>query len=226
MAEAARRAPGLSRPTWILAHRQTAGRGRRGRNWSMPPGNFAATFVFRPGGSPADAALRSFVTANALYDALSHLVPSSLLALKWPNDVLLSGKKVAGILLETSSHGPQVQSLSIGIGVNLVHTPQVPDASFMPVSLLAAGARKVSPTEFLDLLEPAMSHEEARFAQGGFDAARTLWLSRAARLGDTITARTSHGETTGIFETVDETGQLVLQTAQGRVTIPAADVYF
>ena len=96
--EAARLAPQLTQPTWIMAHRQTAARGRRGRAWISPEGNFAATLVMRPGGEPAAAALRSFVAALALADALALVVgPGAVIALKWPNDVLLNGGKVAGI---------------------------------------------------------------------------------------------------------------------------------
>jgi BirA family biotin operon repressor/biotin-[acetyl-CoA-carboxylase] ligase len=97
MAEAARRAPTLAGPGWILALRQTAARGRRGRAWVMPPGNFAATLVYRPPGGPAEHALRSFAAALALADALDALTgrPDAV-ALKWPNDVLLHGGKLAG----------------------------------------------------------------------------------------------------------------------------------
>ena len=115
-AEAARRAS--DRPTWILADRQTAARGRRGRAWSMPQGNFAASLAWRPGGTPADHALRSFVAALALHDALTAFGVRDL-SLKWPNDVLLAGAKLAGILLEGSGDG----RLILGIGVNLVIAP-------------------------------------------------------------------------------------------------------
>ena len=118
-AEAARLAPTLLKPTWIMARRQTAARGRRGRPWEMPPGNFAATLVMRPGGHPTWAALRSFVAANAVYATLDMYARDASLALKWPNDVLLSGGKVAGILLESTGKGKTVDWLSIGIGVNL-----------------------------------------------------------------------------------------------------------
>ncbi len=119
MAEAARRAPDIARPTWIMAKHQTAARGRRGRAWVVPEGNLSATLIFRPEATPAEAAKRSFLAANALYQALSIYVSADKLALKWPNDVLLYGGKVAGILLESAGRGPFVDWLSIGIGVNL-----------------------------------------------------------------------------------------------------------
>jgi BirA family biotin operon repressor/biotin-[acetyl-CoA-carboxylase] ligase len=227
MAEAARRASTLDRPTWIMAHRQTAARGRRGREWVNPEGNFAATFVFRPGGSPAAAALRSFMAANALFEALAMKIDRSRLALKWPNDVLLNGGKVAGILLEATGKGGLVDWLSIGIGVNLVHAPKgAGDPAFPPVSLAGEGGQPCDVHEMLSLLASNIATEERIFTDLGFGPIRESWLRKAARLGEVITARTVREEITGIFETVDEAGQLVLRTPKGRVTIPAADVYF
>ena len=117
MAEAARRAPTLDRPTWIMALRQTTPRGRRGRTWNEPKGNFAATLVMKPGGNAASAALRSFLAANALFETLALQTERDALATKWPNDVLLNGGKVAGILLESTGQSGRIDWLSIGIGV-------------------------------------------------------------------------------------------------------------
>jgi BirA family biotin operon repressor/biotin-[acetyl-CoA-carboxylase] ligase len=227
MAEAARRAPALDRPTWIMAHRQTAAKGRRGRSWVEPVGNFAATLLMKPTGNAATAALRSFVASNALYEALAMKIDRSHLALKWPNDVLLNGGKVAGILLESAGGADQIEWLSIGIGVNLVSAPEsVANADFKPVSLAGEGGEATDVDEFLSLLASNMATEERIFAELGFGVIRDKWLRRAARLGEALTARTAREEITGTFETVDEAGQLVLTTPKGRVTIPAADVYF
>lgn len=225
-AEAARRAPYLDRPTWIMAHRQTAGRGRRGRRWEMPAGNFAATLVMRPGGQPAWAALRSFLAANALYATLDMYVRDASLALKWPNDVLLNGGKVAGILLESTGAGKTVDWLAVGIGVNLAAKPETPgDPAFPPVCLADHGD-PVDPEDFLTVLAGHYATEESILDRLGFDAIREDWLQRAARLGEVITARTSKEVITGLFDTVDEAGNLVLITGAGRRVIPAADVYF
>ena len=117
--EAQRILPNLSGPTWILAHEQTAARGRRGRAWAMPPGNFAATLVL-PEARPEQAALRSFVAALALFDACVSVTGRGQdFSLKWPNDVLLREGKLAGILLESIAPG----FLAIGIGVNLAIRP-------------------------------------------------------------------------------------------------------
>ncbi|MGR3660114.1 MAG: biotin--[acetyl-CoA-carboxylase] ligase [Paracoccaceae bacterium] len=225
-AEATRIAPSLSGPTWILAIKQTAGRGRRGRAWVDPIGNFAATLVMRPTETPDKIALRSFTASLALYDTFVALTgrPAGF-ALKWPNDVLLNGGKIAGILLENlaSSH------LAIGIGVNLKQAPspaEIDAKAVAPVSLLSETGADISPEDFLDTLAPKYAHWEHQLITYGFAPIREAWLSRAARLGQPITARTTKTEITGTFETIDATGQLVLSTAKGRQTIPAADIFF
>ncbi|WP_299848568.1 biotin--[acetyl-CoA-carboxylase] ligase [uncultured Roseovarius sp.] len=229
-AEAVRIAPGLSGPEWILALEQTSARGRRGRGWSNPVGNFAATLVMHPGETPDKVALRSFVASLALYDALVAATGrSEPFSLKWPNDVLLNGGKLAGILLESAGSGGQLTHFAIGIGVNLKHAPEVSDVeagAVRPVSLLHETGADVTPEEFLDLLAPAYAHFEAQFTTYGFAPIRTAWLDRAARLGEVVTARTSRDEISGTFETVDATGNLVLSTAKSRVAIPAADIFF
>lgn len=224
LTHAARIAPELAGPTWILALKQTAGRGRRGRDWVDPVGNFAATLVMRPIGGPDQAALRSFITSLALFDAIVAVTGRSTgLSLKWPNDVLLNGGKLAGILLESAGTG----ALSIGIGVNLLNVPDVVETGAVPpVSLMSATGANVTPEAFLDALAPAFSRYEAQFTTYGFDPIRTAWLARAARLGEVITARTGTSEYVGTFETLDETGALILKTSQGRQAISAGEVYF
>jgi len=229
-AEAARIAPDISGPEWILAHQQTAGRGRRGRAWVNPKGNFAATLVMRPAGTTQTAALRSFVTSLALYEALISVTGrAGIFSLKWPNDVLLNGGKLAGILLESAGKGAEISFLSIGIGVNLTQAPdmtEVQPGALRPVSLMSETGAFVAPEEFLDVLAPAYARLETQFTTYGFEPIRTAWLERAARLGEVITAKTSRDEITGRFETVDEAGNLVLSTSKARVAIPAADVFF
>jgi BirA family biotin operon repressor/biotin-[acetyl-CoA-carboxylase] ligase len=230
MAEGARQAPSLSGPTWICALEQTAARGRRGRAWANPPGNFAASLVLRPEGAPGHAALRSFVAALALRDAfLAAGAPEAALSLKWPNDVLLNGGKVAGILLESIGAGGRIDSLIIGIGVNLAAAPAAPEVepgAVLPVSLKAETGVTITPEDFLDLLAPAYDRWERQFTTYGFAPIRTEWLAHAARLGETITARTARDETVGRFTDVDSDGHLVLETAKGPQRIAAADIFF
>jgi BirA family biotin operon repressor/biotin-[acetyl-CoA-carboxylase] ligase len=229
-AEAMRQAGQLSGPCWILAHHQASGRGRRGRVWHMPRGNFAATLALRPNGTPAQVALRSFVASVALYDALVAVTGrASGFSLKWPNDVLLNGGKVAGILLESVGVGAGVGHLAIGVGVNLIAAPggdEVEEGALLPVDLASMTGALVTPEEFLEHLASAYARLEDQFTTYGFAPIRTAWLKRAARLGQVVTARTGTTEITGTFQTVDDTGALVLNTAHGTQAIAAADVYF
>ncbi len=227
MAEAARLAPRLEAPTWFLADQQTGARGRRGKAWLSPPGNFAATLVYRPNCTPQQASLRSFMAAIALFEALAMYVDRTKLSLKWPNDVLLNGGKIAGILLETSGQGPYVDWLAVGIGVNLAHVPDnVRDAAFPPVSLAGEGGRTATPSEFLIRLAADYATQESKLWEFGFEIIRSDWLRHAARLGEVITARTTRDEITGTFDTIDHDGNLVLITPEGPKVIPAADIYF
>ncbi|WP_149755097.1 biotin--[acetyl-CoA-carboxylase] ligase [Roseivivax sediminis] len=227
MAEAARRSAVLAGPEWILAERQQAARGRRGRTWRMPEGNFGATLAMPVNGAAPVVALRSFVAALALFDTFVAVTGrAEPFALKWPNDVLLNGGKVAGILLETHQGG---RVLAIGFGVNLVETPapgEVEEGALAPVSLASETGAAVAPEVFLDHLAAAYARREADFRTYGFAPVREAWLAGAARLGQSITARTGTSETTGTFETVDPSGNLVILTSKGRVAIAAADVFF
>lgn len=229
-AEALRLAPSLTAPAWILTHEQTLGRGRRGRCWAMPKGNFAATLVLHPKGGLASAAQLSFVAALALYDVLTLVCgPAARLAIKWPNDVLLNGGKVAGILLESAGDGRSQSAVAVGIGVNLAAAPEsdtLEPEAMRPVSVLSETAHLISADEFLDHLAPAFAGWLLQFDTYGFAPIRHAWLARAARIGQPITARMGDYEQSGIFEGVDDSGALILAGPMGRKILPAADVFF
>ncbi len=229
-AEGFRRAAALDGPTWIVAGLQTAGRGRRARPWSSPLGNFHGTLVLKPAEPPETVALRSFAAALALRDALVAMtgLPQSY-TLKWPNDVLLNGGKLAGILLESAGLGGPDPVLCIGIGVNLIAAPDpsmVEPGAVPPVSLLRETGLRVTPEAFLDALAPAYARREATFRSEGFAPLRADWLDHAARLGETIRARTGAEMREGVFETIDSSGNLILRMTSGPVAISAAEVFF
>ncbi len=223
----ARSLPGLA---WFVAGEQTAGRGRRARHWVSPRGNLHATLILHPTEPAAQVALRSFAAALALREALIALtdLPAAF-ALKWPNDVLLNGGKVGGILLESVSSGAGVAHLAIGIGVNLLVTPDaslVEPGAVRPVSLLSETGLKITPEAFLDHLAPAYARWEARFQAEGFAPLRQEWLAHAARLGQPIRARTGTQSREGRFLTIDDTGALILAQPGGTIAISAAEVFF
>ena len=223
-------AAGLASPLWILALNQTAARGRRGRPWVHPRGNFAASLVLPLQAGPQEMALRSFTTSLALHDALVALTGrAEAFALKWPNDVLLHGGKLAGILLETLSRGSRPAALNIGIGINLAQAPEAGEVearALRPVSLSGELGVAVPPEDMLNALAPAHAHWETVLSTRGFAPVRDAWLARAARLGEEVTARFGTHELTGIFETVDAQGQLVLSTGGKRHAVAAADIHF
>jgi BirA family biotin operon repressor/biotin-[acetyl-CoA-carboxylase] ligase len=220
----------MTGPEWILGLEQTGGRGRRGRFWASPRGNFHATLSMRPTEAAEVVALRSFAAALALRDACVAVtgLPEAF-ALKWPNDVLLNGGKLAGILLESAGQGGRVAHLAIGIGVNLFAAPdpaQVEPGALRPVSLLGETGLRVTPERFLDYLAPAYARWEAAFITRGFAPLREAWLSHATHLGARVKARTGTATHEGVFETIDATGAMILRTAQGPLAIPAAEVFF
>ena len=223
-------APSLSGPAWILAGTQTAGRGRRARAWLSPRGNFHATLVMKPAEALDIIALRSFAAALALREACIAVTGMpNVFALKWPNDVLLNGGKLAGILLESAGAGKSASHLAVGIGVNLIAVPdasQLESGAAPPVSLLHETGHRVTPEAFLNYLAPAYARWENALTTIGFAPLRAEWLAHAARLGETITARTGSATHVGRFETIDESGALVLNTLTGRMAISAADVFF
>jgi len=229
MDEARRLAAQVAGPTWIMARRQTAAHGRRGRPWASPEGNFAATLLLRPDLDPGRAALHSFLAANALRLTLAMCVAPDRLALKWPNDVLLDGAKVAGILLESGGRAGRVDWLAVGIGVNLQQAPDpgtLDPGAVSPISVAGAGGSPHSLDDMLFWLASHYADQMRLFAEQGFDPIRRLWLRHAARLGKQVTARLPNATRSGTFETVDEDGYLVLTTPTGQERIAAADIFF
>ena len=229
-AHAIRLAPHVAGPVWILAGEQTAGRGRRARAWASPRGNFYGTLLLFPREAPEQVALRSFAAALALREAFVAVtgLPASF-GLKWPNDVLLNGGKVAGILLESAGGAGGVSHLCIGLGVNLISAPDpasVEEGAVRPVSVLSETGMRVTAEGFLDALAPAYDRWERMFQTEGFAPLRAEWLAHAARLGEPIRARTGQDTREGIFETIDASGALILRQPQGPVAIPAAEVFF
>ena len=215
---------GESGPLWITAVRQTAGRGRRGRNWESPAGNLAATLLLRPGRPLAQWAQLSFAAAIAVADMAAGLAPQARIAVKWPNDVLADGRKLAGILLETAAGPVAGSALIIGVGVNLADHPG--DTEFPAISLAALGTKPPAPEDALGLLAPGLARWYDIWQAEGFAPIRDAWLARAAGLGQRIRARLPDRERMGVFEGIDADGALLLNEAGRTTAIAAGDVFF
>lgn len=212
-------------PLWIMARLQTAGYGRRGRAWQQDTGNLAATLVLKPAGTLAGhPAAAGFALSLALAAALEqvHVRPRDIL-LKWPNDVLLTGGKVSGILLER--HLVRGDAfLAIGVGVNLVHKPDVPD--YPTAAVAEATGEAPDPEAFLDMLDAAFQHWLHRLEQKGFAPLRDAWLERAGGVGRQISVRLPTETLHGVFEGLDETGALILRQGEVISRINTGDVFF
>ena len=210
-------------PVWISAERQSAGRGRRGRVWHSDAGNLAVTLLLRSDAAPGAVGQLSFVASLATAEMAAHFAPQAIIAVKWPNDVLADGKKLAGILLEAGSASQGIW-LAIGIGVNLASFP--PDTEFPATALAQLGIAVPSSEQALCVLAARFAHWYDAWMKNGFDSIRAAWLARAGGLGAAITARLPQETLQGVFEGIDASGALLLNE-QGRVrAIAAGEVFF
>ncbi|MGA3304120.1 MAG: biotin--[acetyl-CoA-carboxylase] ligase [Methylovirgula sp.] len=209
---------------WFVAKAQRKGRGRHAREWISPPGNLYASLLLIDEVAPAIAPQLGFVAGVALRRALLKAVEDGArLKLKWPNDCLYDGAKLAGILLESTTVKDHFACV-VGIGVDCASAPE--GLPYKATSLAEIGAARDARDVFLALSEE-MIYALDRFAGGsGFGAIREEWLSVAAGLGAPIRVETPSGSREGVFRTIDEAGRLILEFQDGSRTIEAGDVWF
>ena len=226
-AEARRRAEaGEGGAVWITALRQNAGHGRRGRAWETGEGNLAATLLMLTERPPAEAAQISFVAALAVADMARLYLAADLIRLKWPNDVLVGGRKAAGILVESGRRADGVLWLATGIGVNLAKAPV---AAVRPATCFAdhAFAPPPAPREALEHLAAAFAGWLGVWDAQGFAPLAEAWTQRAHGLGGPCTARLGAETVEGVAEGLDVDGALRLRLADGAIRrITAGDVFF
>ncbi|GJD50477.1 Bifunctional ligase/repressor BirA [Methylobacterium crusticola] len=229
----ARARAGETGPLWVVTHHQTGGRGRRGRGWASVRGNHAASLLWPvpPGTGPERVATLGFVAGLALERALRRAcgpAPDGTgpdFRLKWPNDVLLGGAKLAGILLEMETlpgRGPVVVA---GFGVNVAAAPD--GLPYATTSLAGAGQAVDAPGLFRLLTGTWLEAERTWDGGRGFPRIREAWLAAAAGLGGPVTVRTGSQAVQGVFETIDEAGRLLVRRPDGsRHAVAAGDVHF
>ncbi|WP_240002284.1 biotin--[acetyl-CoA-carboxylase] ligase [Oleisolibacter albus] len=210
--------------TLVWALRQTGGRGRRGRVWTSPPGNLYCSLILRPDMPAAAAALVSFVAAIAVAEAVSALIPGRP-QLKWPNDVLVDGAKISGILLESEAGAAgRLDWLVLGVGINVAHRPE--GLPYAATSLAAAGAAELDVAVVLGRYASSFAAWYARFRQQGFAPVRAAWRNAAFGLGGPITVRLQDGQFEGRFIDLDAEGGLLVETGDGLRRVTAGDVFF
>jgi BirA family biotin operon repressor/biotin-[acetyl-CoA-carboxylase] ligase len=214
--------------TVVWARAQTQGRGRRGRDWISPAGNLYASLVLRPETGLQTASQLGFAAALALLEALGRLMPPlAEVTLKWPNDVLLNERKVAGVLLESVvDAGGCMEALILGVGLNVVSAPTHVSYPVTCLSDEGAGA-EVTPEALLEAFAPHFQAWVNRWLDEGFGPLRQAWLARARGLGEPVTVRLPRETLCGTFQDLDAEGALVLRRESGAVQrIHVGDVFF
>lgn len=205
---------------WIRAGRQSGGRGRQGRGWHSPPGNlYASTIVrLRPGDPPAPTL--ALVSAVALHEVASAFaVVGVSIEIKWPNDLLVAGAKLSGILLERIG-----DSIVVGFGVNLADHPDETDRPAINMGMLGGAP---DPARFMEALAAGFARWLGRWRDEGLEPVRTRWLAAAHPPGTALSTHTASGaRVEGLFDGLDESGALRLRLADGSSqVIHAGDVF-
>lgn len=207
----------------LKAKRQTAGKGRQGRVWESPEGNLYVSVLLRPQCAAQESGLFSFVTALAVHEAVLKVLPQADVKLKWPNDVLVNGKKIGGILLESSgAEKDRVEWLVIGVGINVSSHPE---GTLYPTTSLAAEGGQVELDDVLEAFLNGLDHWRLTLRHDGFRHVRRSWLAQAQ--AGAMRVRLSDEEICGQFGGIDEKGRLILRLANGaEQAIEAGDVFF
>lgn len=225
---------------WFTALQQTAGRGRRGREWHNPHGNMAASLLMIPGCAPEACATLGFVAGVALRRALQEALPQAVtlmgidgadiagggrVALKWPNDVIADGAKLAGILLEAQAIPGHGTAIVVGIGVNVVSAPKglpypAVAAQAFDASLDAAVIHRILAEHWVDVY--------GLWDNGnGIAAVLDEWRMSAAGLGQEISVQMQGQVLRGTFHALDDNGRLIVKSDDGKyLPIAAGDVHF
>ena len=208
----------------VLAMRQTSGRGSRGRGWQSPAGNLSLSVLLRPGGGRAEAAGWPLLAGVALADTVTPLLPDpAALALKWPNDLLLRGRKLAGVLIDTALEPDGgVRWLIVGIGANLAIAPELPGRATACVA--DEGGSVPPPEEFARALLGRLAAWRARMLRDGPAAVHAAWLARAHPPGTALTVTFGETRLDGQFAGLSAEGHLLLRTADGLRTLSTGEV--
>jgi BirA family biotin operon repressor/biotin-[acetyl-CoA-carboxylase] ligase len=213
---------GAPHGTVVWAKAQTAGRGRVGRTWSSPPGNLYCSVVLRPDLSVARIVELGFVAALGVAEVVEALVPHGSISLKWPNDVLVDGSKIAGILLECEAVDRTVPWVVVGIGVNVAASPS--GLPYPATSLQASGANAVTATHVLPRVLAALRRWFTFWEESSFSAVRSAWLQRARRLDTLVRAGSGEEIVEGRVVDLDADGALILATPERLHRVTAGDV--
>lgn len=207
----------------VWAREQSAGRGRYARQWRSPPGNLYMSALLRPAVPPARTTELGFVASLAMAQTVEAFQPHPA-RLKWPNDVLVNGQKISGILLEGQFKGMEVAWVIAGIGINVTYAPDNP--AYPATSLAACGGGDIEVRRVLEQLLARLGAGLEVWREQGFAAVRDAWMARAARLGETVTVRIDGEPLSGRFAGLDHDGALLMETEAGARRITTGEVAF
>ncbi|ETR75317.1 biotin [Afipia sp. P52-10] len=210
-------------PLWLVTDHQVSGRGRRNRAWVSPRGNLASSILEVMDVSPAIAATLGFASGVAMVEALRSLGVGA--ELKWPNDVLLNGAKLCGLLLEAETVADGRLAVVVGIGTNIVSAPQ---GTPYPAASLDGAGFSISAEQLFQAFSDSWVESRRLWDNGrGMASLRTRWLGYAAGVGKPISVHVGGHTLAGVFETIDENGHLIILTPEGhRKPIASGEVFF
>ena len=207
---------GIIEKTVVVAEQQTQGRGRQQRVWQSEPGNLFGSFIVAPQLPIKDFPLYTFAAALAVRTTMQHFLPEQTVQVKWPNDVLVNKKKIAGILIEVENN-----SLIIGIGVNCVHYP---DNALFPATSLKDNGADIAPKAVLKNLAQCLDQYTQVLEKYGFEPLRTEWFIHAYKKNETITIQQNDQTIAGVLTGIDTDGALILRTPNGILRIHSGDL--
>ena len=211
---------------WIIAANQTGGRGRQGRSWSSPPGNVYASLLLIDAVQPALASQLGFVAGVALVRVVESLVGAAgaQVSIKWPNDLVHQGAKLAGILVEGARCPDGRFACVLGFGVNRRSHPE--GLPYAATDLFSLGAGRPTIDDVVAALSAELDEILQVWDRGrNFDRLRKLWLDHALPSGTAMAVSSQGSQIRGTFDTIDERGRLILTTEAGAVKIDAGDVF-
>ncbi len=212
---------------WVTAKRQIQGRGRRGRTWISEEGNLYASFLVIDPAPKSKIGTLPLVAAVSVYNTMKPIFARTpqALAIKWPNDILVDGQKINGILLESELLPDGRMAIVVGCGINCSHHPESPD---YPATDLAACGFEVAAEDIFPVLASEMAAALGRWNRGmGFALTREEWLRAAKGVGAPVVVNLHDGQLRGLFEDIDSDGRLCLLTETGeRRRISAGDLFF
>lgn len=210
----------------VQALEQKSGKGRHGNEWNSPIGNLYMSILLRPECAARDAGQLAFVIAVALSKALDDYIdePSAngghAKTLKWPNDILIDGLKLCGILLESEMKANKLEAVVVGMGLNIFKAPE------LAVGLNDVAEIPVYVNTVRDNILDKLSYYYEFWQKKGFAPIREAWLKQAHGLDQPMSARLPDVTYKGIFRGITEEGGLILETEEGEKIIHAAEVHF